>query len=44
MSMESSSFGNAPACVRCAALAALRDTEPAAKAARVRALHEALLA
>lgn len=41
MSMASSSFGNAPVCVRGAALDALRVSEPAAKAAQVRALHEA---
>ncbi|MEK2602205.1 ferritin-like domain-containing protein [Burkholderia arboris] len=39
--MASSSFGNAPVCVRGAALDALRVSEPAAKAAQVRALHEA---
>lgn len=44
MSMESSSFGQAPACVRRVALDALRIAEPAAKAARVRALHDALRA
>ncbi len=43
-SMEPSSFTAAPRCVRRAALDALRMSEPAAKAARVRALYDALLA
>ncbi|MBN3569995.1 ferritin-like domain-containing protein [Burkholderia cenocepacia] len=44
MSMESSSFDQPQACVRSVALDALRIAEPAAKAARVRALHDALRA
>ncbi|WP_175768622.1 ferritin-like domain-containing protein [Burkholderia cenocepacia] len=44
MSMASSSFDQPHACVRRVALDALRIAEPAAKAARVRALHDALRA
>ncbi|KAB0667042.1 DUF455 domain-containing protein, partial [Burkholderia territorii] len=44
MNMEPSSLMAAPHCVRSGALDALRMSEPAAKAARVRALHHALLA
>lgn len=44
MSMEFSSSSDARACVRRAALAALAVPEPAEKAVRVRALHDALLA
>ncbi|RQR59106.1 DUF455 family protein [Burkholderia sp. Bp9125] len=44
MSMEFSSSSDAPRCVRRAALAALAVPGPAEKAARVRALHDALLA
>ncbi|WP_175718144.1 ferritin-like domain-containing protein [Burkholderia anthina] len=44
MNMASSSFAAAPACVRRAALDALQMSEPAAKAAQVRALYDALLA
>ncbi|WP_175838798.1 ferritin-like domain-containing protein [Burkholderia anthina] len=44
MNMASSSFAAAPACVRRAALDALQISEPAAKAAQVRALYDAWLA